>query len=365
MFHVVLLLLAVAFMVSLAAILYLAAAIRWLRGETGEDRYFKRPVAERIELREAIADRARRVVPLMRSISRVFKPSIAVEFRGTSFPAAACPYEQVKEAVAYAPDRRDIFVVTQMKCGTTWMQQIVYEVLMRGRGDLGDDGHHHMYALSPWIEARTSVSMENAPRIGDCEQRIIKSHLPVPLCPWSTDARYVYVLRHPVACFASSVDFVRMLFGPIAPSLEGFVDWFCSDAMWWGPWPDHADGWWRRAQEQENVLFLHYEEMLEDLGGAVDRVASHLGVSLSPEERAAVVDKSGYDYMKAHEDLFEMTPPTFFSVESGSSYFVSGKGDRHRDAGDAERERILRYCRERLAGASYPVENYYPDISGS
>ena len=30
---------------------------------------------------------------------------------------------------------------------------------MHGNGNLGDDGHRHMYALSPWIESRASVSL--------------------------------------------------------------------------------------------------------------------------------------------------------------------------------------------------------------
>ena len=71
-----------------------------------------------------------------------------------------------------------------MKCGTTWMQHVVYEVLLRGKGNLVGSGTA-MYAVSPWIEAIKSVPVEQAPVVGsERPSRIIKTHLPgraVPL----------------------------------------------------------------------------------------------------------------------------------------------------------------------------------------
>ncbi len=45
------------------------------------------------------------------------------------------------------------------------MQQIVYELFSRGQGDLGDTGHVHLNAMSPWIEAARGVPPAEAPRI--------------------------------------------------------------------------------------------------------------------------------------------------------------------------------------------------------
>jgi len=75
----------------------------------------------------------------------------------------------------------------------------------------------------------------------------------------------------------------------------------------------------------------------------------------------AVVEKSGFAYMKAHETRFEMAPPNFFSVHSGS-FFVSGSAQRGKDVGPGEQERILAFCRERLQGSSYPAADFYPDL---
>ena len=350
--------------VALAWLGFVAYSFIWLKRETGGDRYFARTLAERRALKQEILRRSRTVVGILAPAARLLRPRPpSGHYRGVAFPKLVCPQSVFEASTRYVPEKRDIFLSAQVKCGTTWMQQIVYELLMRSHGDLGDDGHRHMYALSPWIEAAASVPFERAALIGERQQRIVKTHHNATLCPYSKDARYLYVTRHPVSCFASFVDFLRKVSGPMAWTLPEFVDMYCSDEMYWTPWPDHVEGWWRWAQERPNVLFLHYEDMLDNLPGAVDQVAAFLETPLTPEERAEVVRRSGYDYMKANEEVFEMSAPSYFSV-LGGSYFKSGKKTRHRDVGPAERDRIHAFVRERLVGKSYPLGRFYPDVAG-
>ena len=68
--------------------------------------------------------------------------------------------------------------IARETAGTTWMQQIVYEIFYKRKGDLSDAGHRHLYAASPWIEAVDGVSMDEAPLHGAKGRRIIKTHLP-------------------------------------------------------------------------------------------------------------------------------------------------------------------------------------------
>lgn len=345
--------------------IYLWRNLRWLRRQTDGDRYFARPIAARRELKDEIARRGRWVVPIVSVLSRVVpRPKLERKFRGVAFNSMACPRDKLEAAVRYVPDSGDVFVATQMKCGTTWMQQVVYEVLCQGHGDLSDAGHRHMYALSPWIESNGSVSMEDAPRVGPHATRIVKTHFSAALCPYSEQARYVYVARHPVSCFASCIDFIRLVAGPMSPSTAAFLDKYCSDDMWWQSWPVHVAGWWDWSIERPNVLFVHYENMLSDLGSEVDRVAAFLDTKLTPEQRSEVIRKSRFDYMKQHEEVFEMTPPTFFTL-GGGSYLASGRADRHQDIGARERDRINAFCRSELAGRAYPLAQFYPDVAAS
>jgi len=76
-----------------------------------------------------------------------------------------------------------------------------------------------------------------------------------------------------------------------------------------------------------------------------------------------VVEKSGFDYMKRHEERFEMSPPTPFSVLGETSFLRSEGRTRDCDASAAERERIIAFCRERLRGALYPAARDYADLA--
>jgi len=217
--------------------------------------------------------------------------------------------------------------------------------------------------MCPWIDGINSVSLEVAPLIGERPTRIIKTHLPTRLCPYSKYAKYVYVTRHPVSCFASIVDYNRTLLGPLMPELDKLLDWYCSDRMYWLPWPEHVVGWWQWAQSRENVLFVHYEEMSKNFVAVLDVVADFLGYQLTGAEIELISEKCSFKYMKENEELFEMAPPNMFSVIR-ADFFASGKKDRHQDVSSAVRERILDYCRQKLRGSDYPVHLFYPDLAG-
>lgn len=325
--------------------------------------YYGKMLAQRRAFKEEIRRRSRPVFPLL-WLERRLKPGgfgiPSFEVEGVTGPVYSCTEESFRSAAAYRPTAQDLFVATQMKCGTTWMQQVVYEVLMRGNGNLGDSGHGHLYAVSPWIEAVDGVAVGDAPLIGSPGRRIIKTHLPTKLCPYSPQAKYIYVTRHPVSCFASVLDYFELMAGPLAPPRAQLLDWYCSDRMWWLSWPEHIAGWWDWAQTRENVLFVHFEEMKRDLEGVTRRVAEFLGQALGDAELERVLHKAGFQYMKKHEELFEMSPPNLFSVSG--TYFKSGQANRHEEIGGAESRRILVFCRERFARRTYPAQQFYPDI---
>jgi hypothetical protein len=185
------------------------------------------------------------------------------------------------------------------------------------------------------------------------------------LCPYAPHAKYIYVARHPVRCFASIVDFNRTLLGPLLPPVMTLAEWFCSDRMYWLPWPRHVDGWWRWAEQRDNVLFVHYEAMTDDFAAVRDAVSRFLGCALTAEEKRRVDERCSFRYMKAHETSFEMAPPTMFSVSGGKVMIGGTRGNEPRDAKlpPAVRERIVSYCRDALSGAAYPVARFYPDLA--
>ncbi len=354
-------------LLGVAAVAYLFWYFRWEQRQTTGMAYYGRSLADRRALKRQIRMLSLPAIPVLRTlvaISRSRQTMPVVDYDGVSGPPRVSTPEVFARARQYCPQPEDVFVATQMRCGTTWMQQVVYQIVTNGRGEFSEAGRTHLYAVSPWIEGVNSVSISDAPVVGMRPTRLIKTHLPASHCPYGAEAKYIYVARHPVSCFASIVDFNHSMLGPLLPPVETMATWFTSDQMYWLPWPRHVDGWWRWSLERANVLFVHFEEMKRDLGGVIDRVAVFLGVELSEDERGLIARKCSFAYMKEHEEVFEMAPPTMFSV-SGGQFLRSGKETRDADVTPAIRQRILDYCRDSLRGRAYPAGRFYPDLTDS
>ena len=348
--------------------LYLAMVLRWEDQHTVGLRYYGLPPRERERFKRRLRRHAALLSPVLWLGTRLGKLDFRkarIQYKGVSAPPGSCSVESFAKAESYRPRPEDVVVATQMKCGTTWMEHVVYEVLHRGNGDLVERGTA-LYAIAPWLEGRKSVSIEDAPLIGsERPSRIIKTHLPASLCPFSPDARYIYVARHPVSCYASCVDFVVTNTGGMVTPQEKFEEWFCDpELMWWGTWTDHVTGWWDRAQGQSTVLFVFFEEMKKDLPGVVRRVASFLGVRpLNDSELANVVHKCGFAYMQEHQDNFEMHPPHV--LQARAELFVSGSAERHKDVPEAVRNRLRQWAARGLATTDFPLSRAYPDVAAS
>lgn len=97
-------LLVVSVVLLAATAIWLARTMKWIDERTTEDRFFRLPLAERTPV---------------------------THFEGTKVPGV-CTTETMQYAKDYKPEPVDVFVATQMKCGTTWMQQIVQPGLNHG-----------------------------------------------------------------------------------------------------------------------------------------------------------------------------------------------------------------------------------------
>jgi hypothetical protein len=347
--------------------IYFVGVLAWSAERTRGLGYYGLRPEGRARYKAALRRHARLLRPMLWLIGRFSRFSYdqaSIRHRDVAGPKGTCTGESFARAMSYQPRPEDVFVVTQMKCGTTWMQHIVYEVIQRGRGDIVASGRT-LYGVSPWLEAVTGVPLDQAPLHGtERPARIIKTHLPAAVCPYSSAARYVYVARHPASCFASCADFIATNMGVMAPPLELTEQWFCSRAMWWSPWTDHVRGWWQRAQSEPNVLFVRFEDMKRDLPDAVRRVAAFLGVSsLNDDELGQIVRKCSFAYMQEHRDAFEMNPPHLLQTDAET--FVRGTADRHRDVPDAMRRRILAWCAEDMQESGFDVEQIYPEVAAA
>lgn len=328
--------------------IHLLAVMLWSDQATKGLSYYGKSRQQRLRFRRWLGIQRLLLLPILWLIQRgqSFRfADASFQVAGLAGPKGTCSPESFELGMSYLPTEDDIFVASQMKSGTTWLQQIVVQVLTRGSEDFASTGKA-MYALSPWLESEKSVALEQAPLLGNEKpSRVIKTHLPTSHCPYDAVAKYICVTRHPVSCFASCVDFVSSNLGPFAPPVADFETWFCSEDMWWGDWASHVQGWTQWAEQRDNVLLLSFEEMKADLTQVVDKVNDFLGLeALEPKERECILQHCSFDYMRANADCFEMNPPHI--LQNAGQFLVSGKANRFQDVSSEMAERIEQWCQQ-------------------
>lgn len=277
------------------------------------------------------------------------------------FPHGTCTTESVNSALNYSPKKHDVFVVSQMKSGTTWLQQIAIQILNRGKPFV--DTNRPLASVSCWLESQKTVSIDDAPLIGEeVKCRVVKTHLPVQLCPLGSKAKYIYIARHPVSCFASCVDFLNGNLGTFGLDIASYRDWFVSKEMWFGTWANHVANWWLKSKNYDNVLFLKFEDLKNDLSKVIDSIATLLGVEdLSESEKAAIVEACSFKHMKQNANAFEMYPPHIFQTQA--DFFVSGDNRRFCDVPDNIAQEIVNESVSGLKENNVDAFEIYPDLT--
>src|SRR5262249_39805648 len=84
----------------------------------------------------------------------------------------------------------DVVVATYGKSGTTWLQQIVGQLIFSGAGDVP------VAEISPWLDLRVPPKPVKLPMVeAQAHRRFLKTHLPVDALVFSPKAKYLFVAR--------------------------------------------------------------------------------------------------------------------------------------------------------------------------
>lgn len=243
----------------------------------------------------------------------------------------------------------DIVVSVPPKSGTTWTMNIVHQLREGGDPDLVD-----VYAEVPWLELLPSPGTTREAVVARIDampshrRRAFKTHsAPGPLpyrAPGSgPDVQYVVVVRDPDEVLASMYPF-------LASHSE---DWYAA----WGmnkrefvP-PDFATyyevlakdlvratvfgfvaAWWP-LRHAPNVLFMHFADMKRDHEGAVRRIAAFLGFEPTAAQWPVILECTSFQWMKAHEDCFELRAVTHPPVLDPGAMVRKGRVGAAREDG--------------------------------
>lgn len=274
---------------------------------------------------------------------------------------------QIKQRAfkGYRPARHDVFVCTYAKSGTYWTLQIAHQIANRGKGEFG-----HIHDVVPWPEAPMpniiKLSDEALHRASPTGLRVIKTHLESDYVPYSPEAKYIVVVRDPKDVFVSSYFFSQgMISGPMVP-VEEWLKLFLFGKFQYGSWAEHLAGYWL-WRKRDNVLFLTFEELKADHASGVRRIAAFMGVALTDEEFARVVEQSQFQYMKRMDEKFTPQRPFPFNRRV-TGFAVMRKGARGGSSellSPEQQAAIDRRMKEELEryGCDFPYAQMFEGVS--
>lgn len=207
----------------------------------------------------------------------------------------------------------DIVIATYAKSGTTWMQQIVSQLLFKGEEGL------EVAEMSPWLDLRVPPKDIKLPAVkAQTHRRFIKTHLPVDALVFSPRAKYLYIGRdgrdvvwsmynhHANAnekWYAALNDTPGLVGPPIekppADVRQYYHDWLDKDGHPWWPFWENVRSWWA-IRDLPNVKLVHFAQLKTDLPGQMREIAEFLGIPIDESKWDAMLDHCSFDYMKQH-----------------------------------------------------------------
>ncbi|XP_075726161.1 sulfotransferase ssu-1 [Rhipicephalus microplus] len=203
----------------------------------------------------------------------------------------------VRQALRFIPGRGDIVQMAFPASGTHWMQQITQLIVHGGRSASSYREFASRFQFPEYVGTPAGVASMQSPRF-------LPTHLRPGQITVAPEAKYIYVARNPWDVCASLYDLQGELRGPNGgQTFDDFVSLFLEGLAGPGDYFEHVRTAFQRKDEP-NVFFVTYEEMTEDHGGVVLRLADFLGSEYcrplreNSELLDEIVRKSTSEYMR-------------------------------------------------------------------
>jgi len=228
----------------------------------------------------------------------------------------------------------DVIISSYNKAGTTWLQQIVSQLIFDG------DENLEVAHMSPWVDLRVPPKQVKLPALEEQKhRRFLKTHLPVDALVFSPKAKYILVARdardviwslhnHHTNANDKWYGAMNETPGRVGPPIEKpkedvreyFLEWLEKDGFpFWSFW-EHMRSWWA-IRDLPNVKVLHFSELKADMQGKIRDIAQFLNIKINEEKWDEILLHCSFDYMKKNST--KAIPAGGIFWDTGSEVFIN------------------------------------------
>ncbi|XP_071687429.1 cytosolic sulfotransferase 13-like [Rutidosis leptorrhynchoides] len=188
----------------------------------------------------------------------------------------------------------DIYLATLPKSGTTWLKALTFAIVNRTKYKNNSLLAHPLLISNPHdcLPHIENEVLRTRPTYVDLSSpRLFATHIPYPLLPRSTidyGCRIVYMCRNPKDVLISLFHFVNKLvekyYGQL--TIEEVFERFSKGITPCGPYWDHVKSYYEASLEHPTrILFLTYENMMNNTENNVKHLAEFLGYPFTKDEQ--------------------------------------------------------------------------------
>jgi aryl sulfotransferase len=247
----------------------------------------------------------------------------------------------------------DIVIATYAKSGTTWMQQIVAQLMFDGDPDIA------VAEMSPWVDLRVPPKEVKLPLLeAQTHRRFMKTHLPVEAIRFCPKAKYLYIGRdgrdvvwsmynHHVNANQTWYDALNNTPGRVGPPIEPPPDtirqywreWLDRDGHPFWPFWENVRSWWA-IRDLPNVKFIHFANLKRDMAREIRSLAMFLDIPIKESRWESILEHCSFEWMKKNATKTVPLGGAFW--DAGAEVFIN-KGVNGRWSDTLTPEEVVEY----------------------